>query len=309
MSRRAARWSGLVAFLALALIPAASAQAAECPPGSPTLVFTVNGKTSGPVYTTKDLLVRVRLSGGTLYSVDSFDVTGIRRLPLPDGDEAPSDQVFGTADTPGTLTATATLSNDDTDPSCTVSGSANFEIRAATTPQVSKLRRPPPFKGHRGWLWDSRFWFWVKPGATGVVTPLTVEARAIRRARVPGPGGPAKRITFPMRPSDGPRPDQEPHGGCGYTTLICPPEFRTWPKGAEVEVRAQGGREVPAVLRVVVTLPRGVPVGHRLSKTPIGVDVRVLQDGAAIARLRLAGRCDPRGQFSQCRFKKLSTAL
>ena len=117
MSRRTARWSGLVALLALALIPAASAQAAECPPGSPALVFTVNGKTTGPVYTTKDLLVRVRLSGGAIYTVNSFEVTGIRRLPDPDGDGAPPDQVFGTADAPGTLTATATLSNDDTDPS------------------------------------------------------------------------------------------------------------------------------------------------------------------------------------------------
>ena len=50
--------------LALASVPAASAQAAECPPGSPTLVVMVNGKTSGPVYTTHDLLVRTRLSGG-----------------------------------------------------------------------------------------------------------------------------------------------------------------------------------------------------------------------------------------------------
>jgi hypothetical protein len=307
MSRRAVLI--LVLVLALALIPAASAQAAECPPGSPTLVATVNGKTTGPLYTTRDLLVRVRLSGGAVFSVDSFEVTGIRQLPHPDGDEAPRDQFFGTADAPGTLTATATLTNDDADPPCTVSGSASFEIRAATTPEVSKLRRPRPFKGHRGWLWDSRFWFFVKPGSTGAVTPLTVEARAIRRARVPGPSAPAKRITFPMRPSDGPPPDQEPRGGCGFTTLVCPPEFRTWPRGAEVEVRAQGGREVPAVLRVVVTLPRGVPVGRRLAKTPVGVDVKVLQGGAPIARLRIAGRCDPRGQFSQCSLKKLSTAL
>ena len=31
--------------------------------------------------------------------------------------------------------------------------------------------------------------------------------------------------------------------------------------------------------------------------------------GTTIARVRMAGRCDPRGQFSQCRFKKFSTAL
>lgn len=304
-----ARWSGLAAVLALVPAPAAGAQAAECPAGSPTLVFTVNGRTAGPVYTTHDLLVRVRLSGGALYTVDSFEVTGIRRLPDPDGDEPPPDQVFGTADAPGTLTATATLENDEADPSCTVSGSASFEVRQATHPSVSKLRRPRPLRPNPRLLWDSRFWFTVTPGPTGVVTPLTVEARAVRRARLPGPGARAGRIIFPMRPSDGPPPDQEPRGGCGHLTIVCPPKFRTWPKGAEVEVIPSGGRAVPARVRVRVTLPRGVPIGHRLAKTPVGVDVKVLQDGAPIARLRIAGRCEGRGQFSRCRLEKLSTAL
>ena len=295
---------------ALVLLPATSAQAAECPPGSPTLVVMVNGKTSGPVYTTRDLLVRARLSGGAFYTVDSFDVTGMRRIAHPDGDEAPQNEALGIADSPGTLTVTATLTNEDVDPPCTVSGSVNFEIKQATTPIVSNLRKPPPFRGHRGWLWDTKYWFWVKPGPTGNVSPITVEARAIRRARVPGPGVPAKRITFPMRVSDGEPPDQEPHGGCGYTALICPRKIRTWPNGAEVDVFPKGGREVPGLVKVLVTLPRGVPTLHyTVAKTPIGLDVKVLQEGAAIARLRMAGRCDMRGQFSQCRFKRLSTAL
>lgn len=304
-----ARWPGLVVLLALALAPAASAQTTgPCPPGSPAPVFSVNGNTTGPVYTTHDLLVRVKLSGGAYFTVDSFDVTGFRRLPHPDGDEAPPGEAYGIADSPGTLTATATLTNDDA--GCTVSGSASFEVKQATAPIVSKLRRPPPFKGHPGWVWDSKFWFWVKPGPTGVVTPITVEARAIRHARVPGPGVKPRRITFPMRPTDGPVPDQEPFGGCGAYTLICTPRVRTWAKGAEVDVFPKGGREVPALVKVLVTLPRGIPTLHyTLAKTPIGLDVKVLQDGAPIARLRMAGRCDPRGQFSRCRFKKLSTAL
>src|SRR3954470_6732834 len=180
----------------------------------------VNGKTSGPVYTTRDLLVRARLWGGAFYAVDSFEVTGMRRIPHPDGDEAPPNEALGIADSPGTLTVTATLSNEDMEPRCTVSGTVNFEIRQATTPMVSRLRKPPVFKGHPPWLWDSSYWFWVKPGPTGDVSPLTVEARAVRRARLPGAGVPAKRITFPMRVSDGEPPDQEPHGGCGYTALI-----------------------------------------------------------------------------------------
>ena len=113
-----------------------------------------------------------------------------------------------------------------------------------------------------------------------------------------------------MRPSDGAVPDQEPFGGCGAYTLICTPRVRTWPQGAEVDVFGKGGREVPAYVKVQVILPRGIPTLRRtLAKTPVGVDVKVLEDGAPVARLRIAGRCDPRGQFSQCRFKRLSTAL
>ena len=305
-----ARWSGLVAVLALVLLPAAGASAAECPPGSPTLVTMVNGNTSGPVYTTRDLLVRVRLSGGAFYTVDSFDVSGLRRLTHPDGDDAPPNEFFGVADSPGTLTVTATLTNEDMEPRCTVSGTATFEIRQATAPVVSRLRRPPVFKAHRPWLWDSKYWFWVKPGPTGAATPITVEARAIKRARVPGPGVPAKRITFPMRPSDGSPPEPQSRRGCSERTLICPRRIRTWADGAEVSVLPLGGREVPAAVKVLVRLPSGVPTLHRtLRKTPIGLDIKVLQDGAAIARLRIAGRCDPRGQFFQCRYKTLSTAL
>ena len=274
------------------------------------VVVMVNGKTSGPVYTTRDLLVRVRLSGGAYYSVNSFDVTGMRRIPHPDGDEAPPNEAMGIADSPGTLTVTADLTNDDADPRCTVSGTVNFEIKEATAPIVSNLRKPPVFRGHPPWLWDSNYWFWVKPGPTGDVRPLTVEVRAIKRARVPGPGVRAKSVTFPMRPSDGPGPDLDAHGNCASWELICPRHIRTWPDGASVSVLPKGGSEVPALVKVMMDLPRGVPTLHySLRKTPVGLDIKVLQGGAPVARVRMAGRCDPRGQFSQCRFKKLSTAL
>jgi hypothetical protein len=113
-----------------------------------------------------------------------------------------------------------------------------------------------------------------------------------------------------MRPSDGPASEREASRGCGDTTLICPRRIRTWADGAEVSVLPLGGREVPAAVKVLVRLPSGVPTLRRtLKKTPIGLDIKVLQDGAAIARLRMAGRCDPRGQFFQCRYRTLSTAL
>jgi hypothetical protein len=273
-------------------------------------VVTVNGKASGPVYTTHDLLVRVKLSGGAFTTVNSLDVTGLRRIPKPNDDETLQNEAYGIADDPGTLTVTTTVTNEDADPPCTVSGTAGFEVKQATTPIVSNLRKPPVFRGHPPWLWDSRYWFWVKPGPTGDVRPLTVEVRAIKKARIPGPRVPAKSVTFPMRPSDGATPRMDAHGNCAQGELICPRHIRTWPEGASVSVRPMGGREVPALVRTTMDLPRGIPTLHySLRKTPIGLDIKVLQGGAPIARVRMAGRCDPKGQFSQCRFKKLSTAL
>ena len=60
------------------------------------------------------------------------------------------------------------------------------------------------------------------------------------------------------------------------------------------------------------TLPSGYPSGPRgltRAKSPVGVDVRILQSGRAIGRLRLAGRCEGRGQFYLCRFKTFTTKL
>jgi hypothetical protein len=85
---------------------------------------------------------------------------------------------------------------------------------------------------------------------------------------------------------------------------------RTWAKGAEIDVFEKGGGGARRFVKVLVDLPSGIPtLHHTVAKTPIGVDVKVLQEGATIARLRMAGRCDARGQFFLCRFKKLSTAL
>jgi len=70
-----------------AIAPAASAQS-PCPAGTLSPTFTVNGKVA-PVYSTHDLLVRVRQPGSQGdVEVQSFEVTGVRRLPHPDGDEA-----------------------------------------------------------------------------------------------------------------------------------------------------------------------------------------------------------------------------
>lgn len=303
----------LVAFVVL-LVPGASGQSTRppCAPGAPAPKFTVNGKVA-PVYATHDLLVRVKQPGDPDFSVVSFDVSGVRVLtPESEGDEG---VVRAIGDAPGTLAANATLETVDAQGNpCTVSGSATFEVRPAETPAVSKLRRPPVYKPDPKLSWDSEFRFTVKPGPTGDRRPLTVEARGIPRAKVPGARVKAGTRTFVMRASDatGDGTEEKVLGTCSTSTLVCPKKIATWPTGPEINVFDRGGRVVPAAVEVQVTLPRGYPASRRslrVLRSPAGVDVKVLQGGRAIARLRIAGVCDASGQYSRCRYKRLTTAL
>lgn len=295
-----------VAVCALTLAPAAAAQTAEplCPAGTPAPKFTVNGK-AGPVYTTQELTVRVKAPGDADAYAQSFTVTGVRLLPEQEG----GDVVNAMADAPGTLVAGALMSSyrGPDGATCALAGSASFEIKAATSPVVSKLRRPRPFPADPPLLRDTNFSFTVKPGPTGDRNPLTVEARAVLRAKLPGKGVKAKTKTVALRGSD---LVDEPDRGRLPCALICPPKVRSWPKGAQVNVFDLGSSGVPSGLEVKVTAPRGVPGRGRFpGHTPFGVDVKVLQSGRTIARLRVAGECRPFGQFSKCRYKQLTTKL
>jgi hypothetical protein len=307
------RLAGALVLLAVALAPGASAQTSypPCPAGTPTPTFTVNGKTA-PVYTSHDLVVRAKQPGDPNFSTMSFEVSGVRLLPNEDETQNP---IAAVADSPGTLGATATLLTETSDgSSCTVSGTGSFEVRAATTPEVSKLRRPRVYKPDPKLTWDSEFRFTVKPGPTGDRRPLTVEARGIPRAKIPGRGVKPGKRTFAMRASDAAAFERDDRvlGTCSTSTIVCPKRIATWPTGPEINVYDRGGRVVPAAVEVHVTLPRGYPASRRSLRhvlSPAGVDVKVLQGGHTIARLRIAGLCDGRGQYSLCRFKKLTTAL
>jgi len=297
-------------LVALAGAPSASAQTPPCPPGAPVPTFTANGK-AGPVYTTQDVLFRVRVPGTQDFDVLSFDVSGTRRLPR-DAEEGGgrSGVIYATADSPGTLTASATVSLFDASGNeCSVSSTATFQALAATTPAVA-LKRPRKYKLKRGEFWSSEWSLIVTAGATGNRSPLTVEARARRGARLPGAGvRPASRTVI-IRESDVTgEPGHRVLGTCSVFTIICPRKVHTWATAAEVLVFDEGGRAVPNGVRVRVVLPRGYPRGRRLAPTPVGVDVKVLQNGGAVARLRVAGICTQDGQFSKCRFKTFTTKL
>ena len=307
------RLAGALVVVGLALAPGAYAQTSypPCASGTPAPTFTVNGKAE-PVYTSHDLVVRVKQPGDPNFSTLSFEVSGARLLPSEDGIQNP---IAAVADSPGTLNATATLLTETSDgSSCTVSGTGSFEVKAATTPEVSELRRPRVYKADPKLRWDSEFRFTVKPGPTGDRRPMTVEARGIPRAKVPGPRVKAGRRTFAMRGSDnvGEGNENRVLGTCSVFTLVCPKKIATWPTGPEINVYTRGGRVAPAAVEVHVTLPRGYPASRRSLRhvlSPAGVDVKVLQGGHTIARLRIAGLCDGRGQFSLCRYKRLTTAL
>lgn len=304
---RAGLWAAFVLVPAVSFVPAAGSQVPDppCPAGTPPPTFTVNGKVA-PVYTTHELTVRVKAPGDPDALVERFDVSGARLLAedFQDG----GDVLRVIADSPGTLTASAQMSTyqGPDGERCAFSGSAAFEIKPAERPTVTKLRRPRPFLADPPLLWDTDFRFVVKAGATGDRRPLTVEARAVRRARLPGAGVRAAIRTFALRVSDAiDDSDRRPLGTCGVYALVCPPKVRTWPTGAVVSAYAEGRTGV----RIEVTAPRGYPRGRGLARSPFGVDVRVLQAGGPVARLRIAGICTPSGQFSNCRLRTLSTKL
>jgi hypothetical protein len=309
-----ARLFGALVVIAAVLAPGASAQTTypPCAPGTPTPTFTVNGKAL-PVYTTHDLLVRVRQPGDPNFSVLSFEASGVRTLPRDD--ESDRGTIAAIGDSPGTLTAEATVLTEAGDgSSCTVSGSGSFEVRTATTPGVSPLRRPRPYKPDPKLTWDSEFRFTVKPGPTGDHSPITVEARGIPRARVPGAGVRAGSRTFVIRRSDAVDDGLEDRvlGTCSVWTLVCPKKVKTWATGPEINVYQRNESATRKALEIHVTLPRGYPSGPRgleRHRSPAGVDVKVIQAGRNIARLRIAGLCQDSGQYSRCRFKKLTTAL
>lgn len=308
------RLFGALVVIAAVLAPGASAQTTDppCAPGTPTPTFTVNGKAL-PVYSTQDLLVRVRQPGDPNFYVLSFEVSGVRTLPRED--EGNPSTIPAIGDSPGTLTANATLLTEAGDgSSCTVSGTGSFDMRAATTPAVSPLRRPRVYKPDPKLTWDSEFRFTVKPGPTGDHRPVTVVARGIPRARVPGAGVRAGTRTFAIRRSDAVDDGTEERvlGTCSIWTLVCPRKVQTWATGPEINVYRRNESATRSAVEVHVTLPRGYPSGPRgleRHRSPAGVDVKVLQGGQTIARLRIAGLCQDRGQYSLCRYKRLTTAL
>ena len=132
--------------------------------------------------------------------------------------------------------------------------------QAATAPIVSNLRKPPVFRGHPPWLWDSKYWFWVKPGPTGDVSAAHGRGARHQAGARAGAGGAREERHLPDAPVGRRRGPTWTRTGTARTgELICPRHIRTWPDGASVGVRPMGGREVPAFVKVMMEPPARRP--------------------------------------------------
>ena len=303
-------WIALSVTLILCFAAPAGATAAEgdpCPANQPRPTISVSDPAgAGSLYATHILRLRFGASGDDSTELRSFTAPGARILG-DDNREVVSDR-------PGQLTLTAVFfiqhygtTFDDKDYSCSMTVTQAVDLKAPNRATVvGRLKRPRLVDRARN-LWYRRveYSFVVKrPSAAADLSPLTVRARAVRRARYPKASTKAFTRVFGQREFD--TVEQRYRNGC-EGGLICQPEGpRGFAKGIGVRVN-----EVSRGLEISVDVPTGYfsrnALKNRIIPTPFGVDVQVFQSGKRIARLRAAGRCDSYGQAANCRFKKVRT--
>ena len=158
---------------------------------------------------------------------------------------------------------------------------------------------------------EPNFSFTVTPAkAAPNLSPVTVRARGSTRARAPR-GRPAS-FELPLRDfelSDWvEQTGMPPVGQSRRCELLCSGTNRfDFRKRVVVWADAVGGSGVEVTVAPPVGLRDIVGGEFRFTPTPFGVDVRVLQSGRRVARLRIAGRCDleGKGQATSCRFKRI----
>jgi hypothetical protein len=294
------RW--VVAATAVALLAPVTAAAAPCPASVKPTLSVSDQSTGSTLYATHVLTVRGSVPGDT-GAAATITAPGATRLESSEGDGS------FVRNSPGPLTITGSFdtSAPGTGDPCTATVAATAQLLPAAplagrwrVPRVVTRVRGVPLVAH-----DPRFRLRLLPGKTSSLLPLTVRVRTVRRARLPG--GRTKAVTgvYPLRPFETavvpPR-----KRGCSGGVLVCSPFRNGFRRGVEVTV---DDRNVG--LGITVLVPRGVRrLGRRgtvFRHTPFGVVVEVLQGGARIARLRVAGKCRGLDQASRCRFRPLST--
>jgi hypothetical protein len=242
-----------VLLLALAMAPAASAQAPPCPPGeapSATILARDSYDGGGSLTATHPIGLEVEseASGDFIFS----SPVGIRESESG----APQLQV----DEPGSVPVTATWEHYiyASDSFCTASTQTTFNIEPAKPPRFI-----PPRRSAR--LMTQLEWFLRLPKRDADARPVEVRFRGVRRARVPGASAPLKKLRFSFREGD---------KGVSYSN------------GATRAVRSGAWRFSADFLH---GNPRILMHGSRSG--PFGVELEFVQGGHRIGRTRIVGRC------------------
>ena len=302
----------LLAGGALIAVPSTAAADENTPctasRAKPRIVLAEKGSPT-TLYATHELRLSLAQAPGGEAGVRSVEAPGAR-VDREGGEGTAAALLW--VDRPGPVTVTVRAVDKDpaldpakkgVDTDCTHILSQTFTITPATVTKAGKLKRPFLVDRRRR-LWYRRvsYSFAVAPkGAGADRSPLTVRARATRRAVYPSARTPAITQTFGLRGFDA----TEPPFKRGCQALICPAKQGSYSKGLTVYAFGR-----PGGLRVLVDVPTSYPskvLGRRVIPTPWGLDVEIFQSGRRVARLRAAGRCTQGGQAARCTFKKAST--
>lgn len=149
---------------------------------------------------------------------------------------------------------------------CTGSATIPLQLQpAAATPRFKNLRAAEHL--HPNLKFDLSWAFTANLGPTPDLDPVQVMARGVRAARLPGSKAPFKTVTIPLRSGDpGFDPTKQFH--------IPLPGWRIDAVGDHTTIGVQGHSLI-----------------HSFRNRPLGYEVKLLQDGRQLIRLRLAGAC------------------
>jgi hypothetical protein len=203
------------------------------------------------------------LAGDVRFSMPA-SVTVIR----PHGDiNAGSSGVIFFSDQLGAVPVTATWTQDDgSGGTCAGTASTTLQLEPATP--IGRIRNIRAAEHlHPNLKFDLLWSFAANVGRSGDLDPVQVMARGVRQPRLPGAKVPFKTVTVPLRDGD--------PGSAGATYRITLPRW---------EIRTEGDHDAFDLLGDArSTTPRNAPLGY---------EVKVLQSGRLLARLRLAGVCN-----------------
>ena len=178
----------------------------------------------------------------------------------PHGDfNAGSSGVIFFSEQSGAVPVTATWTQDDgSGGTCAGNASTTLQLEPAT--RIGRMKNILAAEHqHPNLKFDLLWSFGANVGRNGDLDPVQVMARGVRQPRLPGPTLPFKTVTVPLR-------DGDP----GFTDART---YRITLPGWEIETG-------------------GDPRGTTPRNAPLGYEVKVLQSGRLLARLRLAGVCN-----------------